>query len=99
MDPLQERIEIQMAFTQDDDLAVEHKLLLWHVAQSFNQFGKIPSQWLSGLGLNQDFVVLAKRKAAKPIPFRFIEPFLSFRERDGVARLHRRKRRMNRKID
>src|SRR5436305_10388211 len=99
MNALEQRIEVKMAIAQDHDFAVENKLFRRQRAQCLDQFGKVSAKWLSGFRLDQNIVFLAECHAAKSVPLWLVQPLSRVGQLRSRARFHRRKRRMDRKID
>src|SRR5256885_17018395 len=94
MNTLQQRVEIQMSLAENDDLAVEDELVLRKLPKTCYQFRKVPAQWLSRFGLQQNLVVLTKHQTAKAVPFRLVQPFAPFPQGDRIAWLHTVERRL-----
>src|SRR4051812_8870075 len=87
---LQERIKIQACSAADYNFAVQHKLALRQCEHGSNNLRKIPAQRLTGLGLENHFIALAKSQTTEAIPLGFIEPAGFVRQ--GIYRLSFRRR-------
>src|SRR6185503_9715663 len=87
---LQECIKIQACAAADYNFAVQHELALRQGEQGGNYLRKIPAQRLTGLGLENHFIALAKRQAAEAIPLWLIKPAGFVRQ--GIYRLSFRRR-------
>src|ERR1700738_4567126 len=99
MNALQERVEVRTCALADYEFSVQHKFARRQGQQSGNDLRKIASQRLTSLGLQNDFVTLAKSEAAKAIPFGLIEPAGSAREVFYRLGFSRRVRRLQWKVD
>ena len=74
MNALQECVKIQTCAAADHDFPIQHKLARGQGEQGGNNFRKIAAQRLTGLGLQDNFIALAKSQTAEAIPFGFIQP-------------------------
>src|SRR5947209_16609627 len=84
---------------ENDDLAVEDKLLLGEVHQGRDKFGKVSPEWLSGFGLQEHSLAAPKCKAAEPVPLGFVQPLITHRNLCDGFRLGRRVRGPDRQIN
>ena len=74
MDALQKRVKVQAWSAANNDLAIQHKSPRRQGKESGNNLRKVAAQRLTCFGLENDFIVMAKSKAAEAIPLGFIEP-------------------------
>jgi hypothetical protein len=90
MDALQQIIEGKALAARHGDLAIDHELLRFEIGEYLNQFREVARERLLRLGPQRDLVALLRHDAPEAIPFRFILPLLTFRNRAYRPRLHRR---------
>src|SRR5690242_20020100 len=74
MNALQKRVKVQTCSAADDNFSVEHKLARRQGAQRGGDFREVSCKRLAGLGLQNDFIALAKSQAAEAVPLGFVEP-------------------------
>src|SRR5450759_3464709 len=88
-----------MTADRNDDLAVEDELLRLQREKRCDEFRKVARERLPGFRLNHDRAAGAEDDRAEPVPLRLEEPFVAGRNPVDALRLHRRKRRLDRKIE
>ena len=90
MNALEQRVEREGVAFRNHDLAVEHELLRLQLADRLGYFREIARQRLAGFRLQLDRVAVAKREAAKSVPFRLVLPLRPARDFADGHRLHGR---------
>ena len=71
---LQQRVKVQTCAAADYDFAIQHKFARGQGKQGSNNLRKIAAQRLTGLGLQNHFIALAKSQTAEAIPLGLIKP-------------------------
>src|SRR5476649_1103253 len=92
-----ERIEIEPAFTGDDELTVEHTPFGQLRAQRSAQLGEVPQQRLRVPALEVEVVAVAEHDAAEAVPLRLEDDVARRRQIARELGQHRLERRSDRK--
>src|SRR5436190_23059711 len=87
-------VERERAANGNRKLAVEHETLRVQSQERFDHVRKITGQRLTCFRLQENLGAVAKGNATKPVPFRFVLPFVADGNLVDRARFHRRKGRL-----
>src|SRR5436305_1054039 len=93
MQPQLQFVEDQCDLHRDGQLAIENKAFRADSLKRVHDVREIARQRLAGFRLQENFVTVAKRDAAEPVPLRLVLPLIADRNFLDGPRLHRRQRR------
>src|SRR5512145_1653271 len=98
MQPKLQRVEIETAVCDYDDLAVEYAPFRQLRPQCHQQLGKVAVQRFFVAALNEDLVLIAENQCAEAIPLRLEDPASFLRQTADALCEHRQYRRVHGKI-
>src|SRR5580698_9847425 len=90
MNPLQKRVEGEIAVKGNDDFTIENETRGADGAKCGDEFGKIAREELTTFRFEVDAVAIAKRDAAEAVPLRFVMPVRARRQLGSGIGFHRR---------
>ena len=94
MDAQQQRLEVEAAGADDDDLAVEDTPLGQCPGERGGQLGEIPVHRFFVTALQQDLVAVAEHQGSEAVPLRLELPATVVGQPIGGCRQHGRERRI-----
>src|SRR5947207_15803692 len=77
MQPQLQFVEDERALHRNSKLAIENKAFRRDSLKRFDDVREVTRQRLPRFRLQENFVAVAKRNAAKPIPLRFVLPLVA----------------------
>src|SRR2546423_14027852 len=96
MQPQLQFVEDKRALHRDRKLAIENKAFRRDSLKCFDDVREVTRQRLPRFRLQENFVAVAKRNAAKAVPLRLVLPLVSDGDFVDRARLHWRQRKFKR---
>src|SRR6266487_6435928 len=93
MNAQQQRLEIESAVANDDDLAVDDASLRQRCEKRRGELGKIAVHRFLVAALQHDLIAIAKNERPESIPLRLEEPAVAGGQLIGSGRQHRLQRR------